>query len=517
MTMPSQASDAAGLPLGTSSIGANVTVPGPNSPSTSPTLTPVQPRRAVNPVSGNGSHMPEDEQAALVRELRRETVERYRVIFATATSPIRVMARMVNEVQSAARKAGISPQVMAREVVNRTIGDVNVRMITEKIGGVDYSTIGEDLGLILPGEEIAGRISTGETHTLLNDREDEIERRLLFDYGWDMRVYDVFGVGNPYLRELLARRFTEAWGVPVSSDQTFISVGALDALYKCILSLGYHFKKKYGKPCAFAFPSPGFAVVNWQVEMAGVKLLNIKTSEVSNFTLTYEQMKRALAEDPELRILYLTVSNNPTAFSYGPEEIKALYRAIEEDGRELAVLADLAYIGTGIEEEDKARMAAFNTPEILNRTLFINSLSKVYTLTGDRCGWVSFQNAEWADLLRATWNNTTAGLPAEWQLRFTAYIEWFDEHPEIQEKIKDLYRLRREHFRAQLRELNDEHKLFDEIGLDDHTTIYNWSKLKPGEDALSLFEKTGVAGVSGSAFGYNDSYVRFSVGFIPIS
>ena len=74
----------------------------------------------------------------------------------------------------------------------------------------------------------------------------------------------------------------------------------------------------------------------------------------------------------------------------------------------------------------------------------------------------------------------TAGLPASWQLRFTAYIEWFDEHPEIQEKIKTLYELRREDLRAQLRELNAKYDLFDDIGLDDHTTIYNWSKLKPG-------------------------------------
>ena len=262
--------------------------------------------------------------------------------------------------------------------------------------------------------------------------------------------------------------------------------------------------------------APSFAVVNWQVEMSGLKLLNIQTSEERNFTLSYEQMKQVLAENPELRILYLTVSNNPTAFSYEPEDVKAIYRAFEEDGRDYAILADLAYMGTGIEAEDKARMAAFNTPEILKRTIFVNSLSKVFTLTGDRCGWIHFQNPEWNDLLRATWNNITAGLPAEWQMRFAAYIEWFEEHPEIQEKIKSLYTLRREHFRKQLRELNEEHDLFEEIGLDDHTTIYNWSKLKPGEDALSLFEKTGIAGIAGSAFGYSDRYIRFSIGFIPI-
>ena len=53
-------------------------------------------------------------------------------------------------------------------------------------------------------------------------------------------------------------------------------------------------------------------------------------------TITFNEMKEILAADPELRILYFTVSNNPTAFSYGPDEIREVYRAIEEDGRELA-------------------------------------------------------------------------------------------------------------------------------------------------------------------------------------
>ena len=470
----------------------------------------------VVPGGEDSQPMSEEAQAALVRQIRSDAVNRYRPLFLQASSPIRIMARMVLDAEATALKAGIARAVIDREVVNRSIGDVNVRLITEKIGGVDYTTIGEDLGLVLPGEEIGGRTSTGATHRELVRKEEEIERRLLRDYNWDMRIYDVYGVGNPLLREMLATRFERSWGIPCSAEQTFISIGALDALYKAIMSLGYHFKKKYGTPPTFAFPAPGFAVVNWQVEISGVTLLKIQTHEEDSFKLTPELIKQALADDPELRLLYFTVSNNPTAFSYSPEEIQEIYQIIREDGREFAVLADLAYIGTGIKEEDEARMEAFNTPGALDCTLFISSLSKVYTLTGDRCGWVSLQNVQWAEILRAAWNNMTAGLPAEWQLRFTAYIEWFDEHPEIQEKIKSLYALRREDLRAQLHELNREHNLFDEIGLDDQTTIYNWSKLKPGEDALSLFEKTGIAGVSGSAFGYNDEYIRFSVGFTPI-
>jgi aspartate/methionine/tyrosine aminotransferase len=470
----------------------------------------------AQPASANGHAPSVPEQVALVRALRKQVGEHFRPHFITMASPIRVMARMVKDVQNTALKAGVSQAVLDREVVNRTIGDVNVRWITENIGGVDYSTIGEDLGLIIPGEEIGGRISDGHVRLELERREREIELRLLREYNWDMRVYDVFGVGNPLLREMLAARFERAWGIPVDPEHTLISIGGLDALYKSILSLGQLFKKKYGVLPTFGFPSPGFAVVNWQVEALGLKLLNIHTTAESKFKLTYTQLKEMLAADPELRLLYFTVSNNPTAFSYSPDEIREVFRAIEEDGREMAVLADLAYMGTGVPTEDVARMQAFNSPEILRRTLFINSLSKVFTLTGDRCGWVSLQDPEWADMLRVGWNNTTAGLPAQWQLRYTAYIELFDERPEIQEKIRSLYTLRRDHLRGQLLEMNSVYHLFEEIGVDDHTAIYNWSKLKPGEDALSVFEKTGVAGVPGSAFGYDDQYIRFSVGFIPI-
>src|SRR5438128_979974 len=178
-------------------------------------------------------HAPsEEEQVALVRALRKEAAAQHRPHFKLAPSPIREMARMVKDVQIAALKAGVSPQVLAREVVNRTIGDVNVRWITEKIGGVDYTTIGEDLGLILPGEELGGRISDGRVHRELNRRGEEIELKLLREYNWDMRVYDVYGVGNPYLRERLAARFEKAWGVPTDPEKTYISIGALDALGK---------------------------------------------------------------------------------------------------------------------------------------------------------------------------------------------------------------------------------------------------------------------------------------------
>lgn len=451
-----------------------------------------------------------------MRALRARVVERVRPLLADSPSPIRAMARMVNEVLAEARQAGIPDAVVARMVVNRTIGDVDVRRITETVAGVDYSTIGEDLGIILPGETINGRVSDGRTYLELRERMMQFERRLLQEYHFDHRIYDLMGVGNPLLRERLAARFQAQCGIPATTEQTYVSIGGLDAIDKSLRALNHHFRRQYGGPIGFAFPAPGFAVPLWQATSLGMEIIPYQTQEADRFELTGAAMTRLLQAHPNLRVLYLIVSNNPTAFAYRPAELRALLDAVAQDGRDMAIIADLAYVGTAPVEEDHARMAAFLTPDALRRTLFVNSFSKVFTLTGDRMGYLSFGNHDWADLLASVWNNANAGLPAEWQLRFLAYTSIFEERPWIQQKISALYTIRRNALRAELTRLNAQHGLFEQVGLDDGATVYNWSKLAPGVDVFDLFERTGIVGVDGRAFGYTPEYIRLSVGFIPV-
>ncbi len=123
---------------------------------------------------------------------------------------------------------------------------------------------------------------------------------------------------------------------------------------------------------------------------------------------------------------------------------------------------------------------------------------------------------EIAAALMPSWSNTMASLPAEWQLRFMAYVRLIQSRPWIVDKLRRLYKLRRNRLVTQLQKIDEEQHLFAQILHGDDATVYNWSKLRPGEDAFSLFEKTGIAGVPGSGFGYTDDYIRFSIGVIPV-
>jgi aspartate/methionine/tyrosine aminotransferase len=311
----------------------------------------------------------------------------------------------------------------------------------------------------------------------------------------------------------------QKWGLQVTKEQVYLGLGAMDSINKVFCGLRQMFREQGLNEVAVLFPEPGFNVPEWQARSYGYRLHCFQTRAEDRFKLTAIQLDTLLQEYPDIRIIYLTVTNNPTTFAYTSAELNALHAVLykyQHAGREVYLLADLAYIGTGKPEEDRARMATFIPPEALRHSIFISSLSKTHTLTGERFGWVTIGHAPLAAAIAPGWSNSMASLPAEWQLRFMAYIRLIRARPELGEKLRAFYRLRRQRFIAQLRCINAEQPLFAHIFLDDDATVYNWSQLNPGEDAFTVFEKTGIAGVPGSGFGYTDDYVRFSIGVIPV-
>jgi len=457
------------------------------------------------------------EQRRLLAQLRQEATARYRPLVASGAAPIRVMARMVAELQHQARQLGIPDALITSEIANRTIGDVDLRGVTERDSENDYSALADEFGLALPSEVLHGRVSSGETYLWLREQMQARERALL-GQGIDVRLYDIYGIGNPVLRGWLAEEMAE-WGIAIPAERVYLSIGAMDGVDKTLRGVSHILMTRGETQKAALFPAPGFNVPEWQAKTYGYRLHRVMTRPEDGFKLTPPQLAQALEDAPDLRLLYLTISNNPTAFAYSRQELTALLEVAQQvvrRGRDLWVLADVAYVGTGVPEEDRERMRAFAPPEVLRQCIFVSSLSKTHSLTGDRLGWVSVGGEELAPLLAPAWTNSTAALPGEWQLRFMAYLDLFRERPWLEEKLRRLYALRRTRLIDQLQRLDAEYHLFRQVHLDDRTTVYNWSQLRPGEDVFSLFEKTGIAGVPGSGFGYSDEYVRLSVGVLPI-
>jgi aspartate/methionine/tyrosine aminotransferase len=449
-----------------------------------------------------------DEQRRLVRQARTEMLHRHRSRPATGTEPpIRVMARIVQELQRECAERRFDPAAGRLEIVDRTIGDVNLRMITECEGAEggpgDFRMLADELGIALPGENLNGYVASGAVHRWIRERMTAAERELLA-VGYDPRVYDIHGVGNPVLRDWLAADLRK-WGIRVSGANVALGLGATDCIDKVLRGLAHA-----REPGAILFATPGFNMPELQATAYGYRLHGVRTRAEDGFKLTAPLLKQHLDDNPDIRIVYLAVTNNPTTFAYTPGELSAL-RSVLGD---VYLLADLAYVGTGPPAADRERMLRLTTDAAPAPYLIcVGSMSKTHTLTGERFGWVVFGDTGFAAEMGAGWTNSVGSLPGDWQLRFMAYHALFRRRPELIDKIRALYRLRRTRLRTQLQRYGE---LFDRIYLDDDATIYNWSRLRPGVDCFSVLERTGIAGIPGSTFGYSDDYIRFSVGISPI-
>ncbi|MFV5997270.1 pyridoxal phosphate-dependent aminotransferase [Streptomyces sp. NPDC056231] len=463
------------------------------------------------------------EQRLLVRRARAEMVRRHRARQAdTAEPPIRVMARLVDDLERECAERRFDPVATRLEIVNRTIGDVNVRRITEcegeEGGPGDYRMLGDELGIALPGEDINGYTASGKGYLWLREQMMDAERQLLAS-GYDPRIYDIQGVGNPVLRGLLAEDM-RPWGMTVSAENVALGMGATDCIDKILRGLAHFARLRSRTPGAVLFAAPGFNMPELQAVTYGFRLHRVGTRAEDGFKLTEELLARHLDDNPDVEVVYLTVTNNPTTFAYTPDELSAVMavvRRFAQRGRRVHVLADLAYIGTGRPADDEARMRSLaSATDVADQMIYVNSFSKTYTLTGDRFGWAVFGDPKFSVAMRSSWMNSVSCLPGEWQLRFMAYHTLFRQNPQIIEMIRGLYRLRRARLRAQLQRFDDEHRVFERVFVDDDATIYNWSRLRAGEDSFSVLEKTGIAGIPGSTFGYSDDYIRFSVGILPV-
>jgi aspartate/methionine/tyrosine aminotransferase len=369
----------------------------------------------------------------------------------------------------------------------------------------------------LPGEELYGYMASGDTYLWLREEMMHCERVLL-QQRFDVRIYDIPGIGNPLLREWLAGDM-QYWGLPVEKEQVYLTLGAMDGTDKVLRSMSLFLRERAHATPGILFPEPGFTVPEWQARSYGYTLHRFRTESEDSFKLTPAELGALLKQWPDISLIYLTVTNNPTTFAYTADELRALFAVLRpywETGRDIYMLADLAYIGTSEPEADLQRMKAFATPDILRHSIFVSSFSKSYTLTGERFGHVTIGDLKLAPALGVGWSNSTASLPGEWQLRYMAYYRLIQSRPHLIEKLRSLYRLRRERLLAQLSLINAQQDLFEEIYSGDDATVYIWSRLRQGEDAFSLFEKTGIAGVPGSGFGYSDDYIRFSIGVIPV-
>ena len=181
--------------------------------------------------------------------------------------------------------------------------------------------------------------------------------------------------GLPALRQAIADKLQRENGLDYEADQIIVSCGAKHVLYNLAMVL-------LDPGDEVIIPGPYWVTYPTQVEMAGGTPVIIPTTAAEGFKITGEVLRRYLT--PATKGIILNSPCNPTGAVYTPEELQDLADVLCDTG--LYVITDEIYEHMVYDGLRQISIAALS-PELKERCIVVNGVSKSYSMTGWRLGF----------------------------------------------------------------------------------------------------------------------------------
>lgn len=302
--------------------------------------------------------------------------------------------------------------------------------------------------------------------------------------------------GSPRLRRAIADKSKRLYGLDLDPDREItVTCGATEAMMATML----------------AIVEPGDEVIVFEpfyenyvpdAAMSGAKLVFV-TLHGAEFTIDPDELRAAFSSNT--RAIIVNTPNNPAGKVFTRTELEAIAGLCQEF--DAICITDEIY--EHILYDDNVHTVMATLPGMYERTITISGLSKTFSVTGWRLGYV-IAPPELSDAVRKVHDFLTVGAPAPLQEAAASAIEQSDAYyPEL----RGLYAGKRDMLLTALRESG--------FGCHSPQGAYyimaDFSDLGfKGDDtdfAHYLIEKIGVASVPGSSFfrsGAGAHLVRFT-------
>lgn len=180
--------------------------------------------------------------------------------------------------------------------------------------------------------------------------------------------------GYMSLRKAIANKLSVENGLNFAPEQIVVSTGAKQALCNVILST-------INPGDEVIIPIPAWVSYMEMVKLAEGKSVLVPATIEQDFKITPEQLRAAIT--PKSRMIMLCSPSNPSGAVYSKAELQGLVDVLAEYP-DIIVLADEIYEHINYTGSFTS-MASF--PEIADRTVVINGVSKAYAMTGWRIGY----------------------------------------------------------------------------------------------------------------------------------
>lgn len=183
--------------------------------------------------------------------------------------------------------------------------------------------------------------------------------------------------GIPALKDAIVDKFKLENQLTYTRDQVLVSCGAKQSIYNLMQAL-------INPGDEVIVPSPYWVSYPAMVSLAeGVPV--IATTEANNrFILTAETLEKCIT--PNTKLLILNSPSNPTGMAYTENDLKALATVLKKHPQIMIVSDDMyEHILWGQPFLNIVNVC----PELYERTIVTNGVSKAYAMTGWRIGYAA--------------------------------------------------------------------------------------------------------------------------------
>lgn len=181
--------------------------------------------------------------------------------------------------------------------------------------------------------------------------------------------------GTPDLKAAIVEAAARDRGYRTSADRIVVSVGAKHALFNIAVAL-------FEPGDEVVIPAPYWVSYPEQVRMMGATPVIVETTEADGFRLRPDALAGAMSK--RTKAVILNTPSNPTGAAYAEADLAALAEVLR--GHEAYVVVDEIYadlVYDGFQHVSLARLA----PELSDRLIVVDGVSKTYAMTGWRIGW----------------------------------------------------------------------------------------------------------------------------------
>ncbi len=339
-------------------------------------------------------------------------------------------------------------------------------------------------------------LSLGEPDFFTPDRIKEAAKNAID------QNYSFYTPVNGYLdlRQEISGKLKRDNGLDYDAEHIVVSTGGKQAIANTVMCL-------VNPGDEVIIPTPYWVSYKQIVNMADGKEIYLEAGIENNFKITPVQLENAITANT--RLFMFSSPCNPTGSVYNKEELRALADVFNRYPH-VYILSDEIYEHINFSGKHES-IAQF--PEIKDRVILVNGVSKGFAMTGWRVGYLA-ANAEIAKACSKLQGQFTSGTCSIAQ---RAALEAMQMDPEETKGMLEKFRQRRDLVLSLLKDIpglqtnqpNGAFYLFPDVSAyfgksDGETTIKNAPDL-----CMFILNKVHVALVPGDAFG-SPNCLRFS-------